>query len=682
MPVHEVTDVRNIAFVGHPGSGKTTVGEAILLATGVTGRLGNVDDGSSSLDFDDESKERQHTVDTHVFYIEHEGKLLNLIDTPGTPDHCGPALSSFAAVDIVVAVVNAGGGLGVGTRRMLKAAEEHGLARMILSNRIASANDSCEELYRGIQDTFGHAIHAINLPADGGNNVVDVLEAAEGATDFSDPASAHQELVEAIVETDEDLMNAYMETGAAPIDKLGPAIRQATADGNLIPVMFCDAQTGSGINELLHAIITFGPSPERGLHRHLIKGSGEKSEDITIAHDPKGPFIAQVFKVTHDPKSHIRYAVARVHEGTLKNDDQILVGDDRKGHRVGHMFRLRGADHIEVDSVTVGDIVAFPKLEAKIGDMLWDKASEGTIPLPKLPTPMFALAITPKGRGDAEKISTAMHRYTDEDPCFLYERDDETGETLMRGMGDLHLTVIQSRMKRDYKLEVDTHAPKIPYRETISGSAKGVEYTHKKQSGGAGQFARVFIDLEPNERGAGYEFIDKIFGGAIDQQFRPAVDKGIRGQMVKGVIAGCQVVDVKVSLVDGKTHPVDSKDVAFQTAGRQAFKKAFMAAKPMLLEPIVTMEVTAPQDSVGDIQKDLPSKRGQITGQDILPGGQVIVHAQVPLAEVTTYASQLKSMTAGQGSFTMDFSHYDIMPSNVQQDIMKAYASQAEDDEE
>lgn len=682
MPVHAVTDVRNIALVGHPGSGKTTVGEALLLATGITGRLGHVDDGTSMLDYDEESKERHHTVDSHVFFVEHEGKLLNLIDTPGTPDHCGPALASFAAVDIVVAVVNAGSGLGVGTRRMLNAAEEHGLARMILINRISSEVDNCEELYRGIQETFGHAIHAINLPSQGGKTVIDVLEVEEGEADFFDVSGAHQELLEAIVETDETLMNDYMETGAAPMEKLGPAIRIATAAGDLIPVMFCDAETGAGIPEVLHELIMYGPSPEAGLHRHLIKGSGEKLEDITIAHDPEGPFIAQVFKVTFDPKSHIRYAVARVYEGTLKNDENILIGDERKGHRVGHMFRLRGADHIEVDAVTVGDIVAFPKIEAKIGDMLWDTATEGSVPLPKFPTPMYALAITPKSRGDAEKIATAMHRFTDEDPCFKFERDEETGETLMRGMGDLHLAVIQSRMKREYKLEVDTHTPKIPYRETISGSAKGIEYTHKKQSGGAGQFARVVIDLEPSERGEGYEFLDKIFGGAIDQQFRPAVDKGIRNQMIKGVIAGCQVVDVKVSLVDGKTHPVDSKDVAFQTAGRHAFKKAFMDARPMLLEPVVSLEVTAPQEYVGDIQRDIPGKRGQISGQDMLPGGQVVVHAHVPLAEVTAYSSQLKSMTAGQGSFTMDFSHYDVVPSNVQQDIMKAYAAHATEEEE
>jgi elongation factor G len=294
---------------------------------------------------------------------------------------------------------------------------------------------------------------------------------------------------------------------------------------------------------------------------------------------------------------------------------------------------------------------------------------------------MYALAVEPKSRGDVEKIGAVLHKFAEEDPCFEYHRDSQTGELVMSGLGDQHLNVIQSRMKRQFKLEVETHQPKVPYRETITGTAKYVEYTHKKQSGGAGQFARVYIDMEPTARGEGYEFVDKIYGGTIDQSFRPSVDKGVQAQLKQGVIAGCPVVDVRVSLVDGKTHPVDSKDIAFQIAGKQAFKKAFVQCKPILLEPVVHIEVTAPTDFVGDITRDLAGKRGHILGQDILPGNFTVVKAQIPLAEVATYNSQLKSVTGGQGSYSMEFSHYDPVPPNVQQQIMAAYKPKGDDDD-
>ena len=370
-----------------------------------------------------------------------------------------------------------------------------------------------------------------------------------------------------------------------------------------------------------------------------------------------------------------------MHRGSLTAEGQVFVTGERKGQRPGHLLKLRGADHSEIPAGSAGDIVAFAKLEFKIGDVLLAKAGEGHIRMPKTPTPMFALALEPKARGDVEKISGALHRFAEEDPCFEYQRDIETGELVIRGLGDLHLTVIQSKMKRQFKVEMTTKPPKIPYRETISASVKYVEYTHKKQTGGAGQFGRVFIDMEPNERGKGYEFVDKIFGGVIDQSFRPSVDKGVQSQMKKGVIAGYPVVDVKVSLVDGKTHPVDSKDIAFQIAGRQVFKKAFAMCKPILLEPIVNMEVTVPTDNMGDITRDIAGKRGQILGQDMLPGNQICVHAQVPLAEVANYASQLKSVTGGQGSYMMELSHYDVVPPNVQQQIVAQYKTKEEEDE-
>ncbi len=681
MHAKTVGDIRNLAFVGHSAAGKTTLCEALLFKAGASTRLGNVDDGSSMLDYDDESKDRKHSTDSTTLYIEHHGKLLNLLDTPGMPDYCGPALSALAGVDTAVVVVSAAAGIGVNTRKMFNAARDAGLAVMVVITRIDSDNVDLESTYNAVRELLGPACHAINLPADGGSRVIDVLAAEEGASDVLDVAHCHTELIDCIVETEEAMMEKHLAGETFSREELEPVIERAVASGHLVPVMFVAAKSGVGIEELLEELVIFAPPPNIGRRRLLRSGEGDSAKETPIVPAAEGqPFIAQVFKVTSDPKSNIRYSLARVHSGTLKGDGQVFVAGERKGNRPGHFLKIRGNQHSEVEIASAGDIVAFAKLDMKIGAVLFDHAGEGRIDMPRFPTPMFALAIEPKSRGDVEKISGTLTRFAEEDPCFQYHRDPETGELLISGMGDLHLTVVRSRMKRMFKLEVDTHQPKIPYRETIAGNAKYVEYTHKKQSGGAGQFAKVAIDIEPNERGKGYEYIDKIFGGVIDLAFRPSVDKGVRDQMKKGVIAGYPVVDVKVSLVDGKTHPVDSKDIAFQIAGRQVFKKAFAAARPILLEPVVNIDVTAPSDFVGEITRDLAGKRGQIVGQDMLPGNQAIIHAQVPLSEVATYGSQLKSVTGGQGSFSMELSHYDIVPPNVQAQIVAAHKPVEEED--
>ncbi len=681
MGVFQIDKIRNVALVGHSGAGKTTLGEAILHKVGLTTRLGSVDDGSSLLDYDEESKERKHSIDSSLLHCEHAGHLLNLIDTPGMPDYSGPSLAALAGVETAAVVISAASGIGVNTRRMFNAAAQYGLARMIIVTRLDAENLNLPDLLRGIQETFGLECKPINLPARGGRGVIDCLAMDAGEADVSDVGECHTALIDAIVETDDTLMEEFMERGTVPPEKLGPAISRAVASGHLIPVLFVSAKQDVGVTELLDALTRFAPSPVVGKRRELIVGEGEAAQKIPLEPTPDGDFVAQVFKITSDPKSNIKYSVARVHRGTLTAEGQVFTAGERKGQRPGHLLKLRGPDHTEIDAARAGDLVAFAKLDFKIGDVLLSKAGEGRIPLPKLPTPMYALAVEPKARGDVEKISGALHRFAEEDPCFEYVRDAETGELVMRGLGDMHLTVMQSRMRRQFKVEMTTRMPKIPYRETISSAVKYVEYTHKKQTGGAGQFARVFIDMEPNERGKGYEYIDKIFGGVIDQAFRPSVDKGIRDQMKRGVIAGFPVVDVKVSLVDGKTHPVDSKDIAFQIAGRQVFKKAFVQCKPILLEPIVNMEITVPTDYMGDITRDIAGKRGQILGQDMLPGGQIVIRAQVPLAEVAGYASQLKSVTGGQGSYLMELSHYDVVPPNIQQQIVAQYKTKDEEEE-
>jgi len=679
MAAKAVQDIRNVALVGHAAAGKTSLGEAILHRAGLTTRRGSVDDGTSVLDYDDESRERHHSVESRVFDVEHNGKLINLIDTPGTPDYAGQAIAALAGVETALVVISASAGIGVNTRRMFKTAADYGLARMIVVNRIDAEGVNLPELMEAVRETFGRECHPINLPAGGGKKVIDLLATAEGDADVLDVAQCHTELLDAIVETDDALMEEYMEQGTVPKEKLEPVIARAVASGHVVPVLFTSAADEVGIAELLDALCLFAPGPDLGKQRLLVSGEGESQKERPLQAAPDGDFVAQVFKVASDPKSNIKYSFARVFQGTLRGDDQVYVGGQRKGQRPGHILKLRGAESREIEAASAGDIVAFAKLEMGIGDVLFGKTDEGRISLPPFPRPMFALALEPKSRGDADKITTALGRFHEEDPCFEYHRDAETNELVMRGLGDQHLAVMQSKMKRFYKLEVDTKPPKIPYHETIAAVARTVEYTHKKQTGGAGQYARVVIDLEPNERGAGYEFIDKIYGGAIDQAFRPSVDKGIRDQMKKGVLAGYPVVDVKVYLVDGKTHPVDSKDIAFQIAGRQAFKKAFMQARPILLEPIVNLEVTVPAEYVGDITRDISGKRGQVLGQEQLPGNQVVIRANVPLAEVANYSSQLKSATAGQGSYIMELSHYDVVPPNIQQQIVAQHKPKDEE---
>lgn len=666
MATYSTEDIRNIALIGHGGAGKTTLAEAILLATGTTSRLGNVNDGSSHLDFTEEEKDRGCSIDSAVCYVQQEGKRLNLIDTPGAPDFVGPAIVSLAAIETGVCVISAAAGIEVNTRRMMDRAKDFGLARIIVINKIDTENVNLAELLAAIQETFGRQCRPVNLPTDGGKGVVDCLVGTSGSSDLGDVGEARTALVETVAESDEQLMEKYFDAGDLEVAEVLAAMPAALADGSLVPVLFTAATEPVGVKELLSFLVAAAPSPTQGKQRVLVDGETEEP----IEPDADKPFVGQVFKVTTDPKSNIKFSLVRVHAGRLRSDTGMQVNEDRKAQRPGALSKMLGGEHEDVDEAQAGDIVAVAKLDLSIGDVL-HTGRPGKIEVPVVPAPMFALAIEPKSRSDGEKVSGALAKFNEEDPCFVAERDPATHELLIRGVGDLHLRTVLSRMKRHFKLEVNTKPPKIPYRETITAVAREVEYAHKKQTGGAGQYAKVVITVEPNERGGGYEFIDEIFGGSIDQPFRPSVDKGVQAQMREGIIAGYPVVDMKVKLVDGKTHPVDSKDIAFQIAGREALKLAFNQAKPTLLEPIVNIEITLPTSSVGDIQGDLASRRGRPQGQDTLPGGMAVIRGQAPLAELSDYSSRLSSITGGQGSYTMELSHYEQVPPNVQQQIVE-----------
>lgn len=674
MPVHSVADIRNIALIGHSGAGKTSLAEALLHKTGATTRLGSVPDKTSILDFNDDEKEHAHTIDSALCYVSHQGKHINIIDTPGSTDFCGQAVCALAGVETAVLVISAVSGIEVNTRKMMERAAAFQLARMIVINKIDSDNIGYEELLGSIRELFGPACVPVNLPARKGRAVVECLHHDSGEVDFGDVAAAHEAALEAVVGADDALMEKYL-MGEAGDDEVLEAAAKACAAGEIVPIVFTNAKDEVGVSELLDALVMFAPSPARGKVRVLATDDGERP----IEPKPDGPFIGQVFKVMSDPKSNIKYSFIRVFSGSLAGDGAIKTLRERKGMRLGHIHRFLGGEHKEEDVASAGDIIAVAKLDLHVGEVCFTD-SGGEIAMPKTPKPMYALAIEPKSRGDEDKVGGALKKFTEEDVCFEVERDSVTHELVIHGVGDLHVRTILNRVARHFKLEVNTKPPKVPYRETITGRADNVEYTHKKQTGGAGQFGRVIINVLPGERGAGYQFVDKIFGGAIDGPFRVSCDKGIRSQLTEGVLAGFPVVDVTVELIDGKTHPVDSKDIAFQIAGREAFKVAVSKANPVLLEPIVNMEVTIPSQYVGDVQGELASRRGRPQGQDSLPGGMMVIRAQAPLAEVADFNSRLSSISQGQGSYAMELSHYEQVPGNIQQQIIAA-AQKAEQEE-
>ena len=676
MPSYTTADIRNVALVGHTGSGKTSLCEAFLHATGVTSRMGNVADKTSHLDTDEEEKERGCSIDSHVLSINHEKKVLNLIDTPGSPDFLGPAIASLAAAETAMVVINAAAGIQVNTRRMREQAKEFGLARIIVVNHIDASSADLAELLTAMQTSFGPELTPVNLPAPGRKGVIDCVGSPDGESDFGSVAQCHKDVMERVAEVDDALMNKYFEEGELSVDDVIAHLPKAVANCKIVPVLYTNALANVGIKELLDFIAKCCPSPLDGKQRKLIIGGEEKPLPAN------GSFCGQVFKIAIESKSNIKYAFVRAFSGHLKGDANLTTPGEKKGVRPGHLLKFQGHEHKETDEGLAGDIFAVAKLELHIGDTVFDHQTEGKVPMPKFPNPMYSLAVEPKARGDETKIAESTRRFTDCDPCFKTHHDPQTHELVISGVGDMHLRVILAKMHRQFKLDVNTKPPKIPYKETITGKADG-HHRHKKQTGGAGQFGEVFLKVEPLPRGSepSLEWSWDIFGGAIPGQFEPAIKKGVVELMGLGALAGFPLQDIKVMITDGKHHPVDSKEVAFKTAGKYAFKDAIMKAKPVLLEPIVDIEVTCPSENVGDITGDLAQRRGRPSGQDMLPGNLTIITAQVPLAKVADYHSRLSSITGGKGSYSMELSHYEPVPSNEAQAIIAAYKPHKDEDE-
>ena len=680
MPAYTTDDIRNVALVGQGGAGKTTLAEALLAYAGVIGATGSVIKGTSVCDFDAQEKEHQHSLYTAVANFDHDSRHVNLVDTPGYPDFLGRAMPVLAAVETAAVVVDARQGVQMVTRRMMEAAAARGLARMVVVNKIDAEELDLEASLESIVEAFGTECMPINLPAGGGASVVDCFfEPGDGPVDFSSVEEAHTRIVDQVVEVDEELMELYLEQGEElEADRLHDAFERALREGHLVPVCFTSAETGVGIAELANVIEKVMPSPLEANRPPFRDVAGEAIEVEPSSDDPA---VAHVFKVSVDAFVG-KLGVFRIHRGTVTKDSQLYIGGSRKPVKVGHLFALQGKDHVEIDAGIPGDICAVAKVDEVTYDVMM-YASQGDESLSlaalDLPAPMLGLAISAKTRGDEQKLGDSLSKLAAEDPCLAIEHNAIFNETVIRGLGDLHLRMVLEKMKDRYNVEVETRPPKIAYRETIRKPAEG-HHRHKKQTGGAGQFGEVYLKIEPMERGAGFEFVDAVVGGVIPHQFIPAVEKGVRQVLGTGAVAGYPIHDVRVTVYDGKHHSVDSKEVAFVAAGKKAFVDAVGKAAPIVLEPIVEIQVTVPQANMGDIAGDLSSKRGRINGTEAMSAGMVMVSGQAPLAELGSYQSELKSVTGGTGSFSMELSHYDPVPSNIQQQLVAEFKPAADDD--
>ena len=664
-------DIRNIVLLGHGSSGKTSLAEAMLHTTGEINRMGSIPDKNTVGDFDDEEKERGNSIHSALMHANHDGKLINIIDTPGYPGFISPALVSITAAETAVIVISASAGIEMNTRKLFQAATNANKARVIVINKMDASNVDLAELVSQIQETFGSQCRCANLPTADKSAVIDCIANSTGDSQVMDVTQAHTEILESVIEADDQLMESYLGGEEISPDQVAGIFVKALREGTIIPIVFTDACKEAGIKELLDLIVKETPSPADAPPAKLINGE----ETTEVKPDPNGPFAGHVFRVGFDPRSNMKYISIRVLSGSLDTGTHLIVNNAKKPIRPGHPLKMQGTEVKEIDKGVCGDIVTLAKIEElKLGDMVHDGKFAGKFETRPLPKPMFALALEPATRGDEGKISAALDKLTAEDACFTVSHDTQTKEFVINGMGDLHLRVMLSKLENRYKVNVNTKPPKIPYRETITGKGEG-HYRHKKQSGGSGQFGEVYLRIEPITRDSdpSLEYTWDIFGGSIPGQFEPAVLKGVQDVMSTGYLAGFPMQDVKVSVYDGKYHAVDSKEVAFRAAGKGAFMDALSKARPSLLEPIVDIEITIPAGNMGDITGDLASRRGRVSGQDMLAGDMMVIKAKVPLSEISNYNSQLKSVTGGQGSYEMELSHYDPTPPNVQQQVIDQY---------
>ena len=683
MPGYTTHDIRNIALVGQSGAGKTTLIEALLYRAGVIQNQGTIARGDTVCDFEPQEKSYQHSLDSAIASFDKGSLHINLLDTPGLHDFFGRAFGVLQAAETTAVVINAEQGVEAAAQTMMEHALEDRRCRVIIVNKIDAPGVDLEGVLSQIQEVFGAECLPLNLPSASGEKVIDCFFKPEGeATLFSSVADAHTTIVDQVVEMDEELMEVYLEQGQElKPEQLHDPFEEALREGHLVPVCFTSAATGAGVDELLKVIERLMPDPTEGNPPEFLKGEGEAAKIVKVVPDPDLHAVAHVFKINNDPFRG-RLGMFRVYQGTITSNSQLFIGDGRKPFKPAHLLSLLGKEQTEMEKAVPGDICTVARVDELYRDaVLHDSHDEDHFHLhpETYPMPLFGLALVPQKRGDEQKLSDALTKLESEDPCVTIEHDSQSNETIIRGLGDLHLRVILEQLQERYNVHVDTKPPSIPYRETISSAAEG-HHRHKKQTGGAGQFGEVFLRVAPLGRGEGFEFADETKGGVIPGQFMPAIEKGVRLAMDEGFVAGYPIQDVKVTVYDGKFHPVDSKEVAFVAAGKKAFQNAVAAARPVVLEPTVNISVTAPGDAMGDITADLSTKRGRVSSTEAIAGGRMVISGLVPLAELDNYSSRLKSITGGEGTYEIAFSHYDPVPGNIQQELASRFQASTDDD--
>jgi len=673
MKEYPPANIRNLALIGHGSTGKTSLSEAILYAAGTINRLGRVDDGSTISDWDPDEIKRKISVNLSLLPCEWNGHKLNVVDTPGYADFVGEVKCGLRAADIALLVVCGASGVQVGTDYAWQYAQELGMPRAFFINRMDRENADFYATLDQIKDIWGAKCLPLQLPIGSQANfqgIVDLLEMKAYGGDKDQPidlpeelaeqaASFREKVVEAAAETDDALITKYLEGEELSPDELLVGLRMGIVSGNVVPVLTGSGGKVLGIRRLLETVVQLFPSPQ---------DVNTQAEDV-LSPDPAGPLAALVFKTTADPYVG-RLTYFRVFSGTLKADSQVWNANKQTAERIGPLYHIRGKAQEQVPQIIAGDIGAVAKLtETTTGDTLCQKEKSLLLPQISFPEPAFSAAIFPKTKADLDKMGSALQRIVEEDPSLRLERNQDTGETILSGLGDSHVEVALEKIRRKFGVDLDMTLPKVPYKETVTTSSQA-EYIHRKQTGGHGQYARVAITVEPN-RGSGFQFVNKIVGGVVPKNYIPSVEKGVAEAMQEGVLAHYPLTDTRVTLFDGKDHPVDSSDIAFKIAGAMALKKGAQEAQPVLLEPIMTMRITVPEANTGDVISDLNSKRARVLGMTPQGGGLTTIEAQGPLAEVQRYAADLRSITQGRGRYTMQFSHYEEMPQHAAQRVIE-----------
>lgn len=673
---YKTEDLLNIALVGGANSGKTELTDVILAEAKRIAKAGKIQSQDTVSDFDPHEQSAQHSLKPSFCTFECNERLINLIDTPGFSDFIGRTISVLPAVESVALVLDASASIDTTIQRLFNLVGVRGLCRMIVVNKIDAEGLDLSACVDQIQQVFGKECLPINLPSANRDGVVDCFfNTDEGETDFSSVAEAHENIIDQVVEVDEELMELYLEEGGdLPADRLHEAFEKALREGHLVPICFTSVEKGVGVSDLLEIITKLMPNPREGNPPPFEVISSDGSQPAALEASTEGNTVAHVFGVSIDPFKG-RMALCRVHQGTMRTGSQVFIDEERKPIKVSHILRLLGGEQTEVGEVIAGEVCAIPRAEGvSVNSVLHSSHEEDNLRLKPidLPIPVYGLAIRTKNDTDAQRIADALHTISAEDPSVLVEQVASVNETVVRGMGEIHLRVIFEEIKDKYDVEVDTDVPSIVYKETITSSAEG-HHRHKKQTGGAGQFGEVYLRIEPLERGAGFEFIDNIVGGVIPGQFIPAVEKGIQQVLNEGAISGHQMQDIRVSVYDGKHHPVDSKEIAFVQAGKKAFLNAVQSARPIIMEPIVDVNINVPNQCMGDVAGDLSSMGGMVNGSNVQPDSSVEIQGQAPLRELQTYHSRLNSISGGKGSYSMQFSHYAAVQPLLQKQLTDAF---------